>query len=147
MGTHIAPHRRATLNVNYMITWSKTGGDEERRKDTANGQLFLLPFDTLSLTSTLSYVNDEDETRWNQTYSGNWSPFPDGAIRLGLFYAASQSDGTEVERRESQSYGARFEWLMTQWSTLRMTYSISETETDIRKSDSNTFLANLRIGL
>lgn len=149
VGTNMSPNEKITINTNYSIVFVEltdqgvTSSDTEQR---LNVDLLLLPLRTLSLFARLSYIDEEDSTRSFQSYSANWSPFPDGTFQFFFNYNETFLTAEDLDERERTiTPGVR--WDVTRFALLELSYTIFESDTLLERENADSFLVNLRVVL
>lgn len=148
-GTNMIPNDVITLTLNYTVSFDERtdeGVESSQTNQTFDADLLLVPLETLSLFARLTYVDEEDSSRSFQSYSANWSPFPDGTLQLFLSYIETISSGTDIEDRE-RSITPGLRWDVARNVFLEASYSITERNTLLERRDTDTLLANLTITL
>jgi len=138
-GTNVEPHRKFTINLNYQVR--KNVEPDKNTDADFNLEAFFTPFTTLSLNYRLN-VTQRDETRTLQNFIVNWSPFPDGTLQF--FFTYSETLQSEENARQ-RTIAPGLNWTIGNHIFLEMTYNIITDESDIQKTEANTFSSNLRI--
>jgi hypothetical protein len=142
-GTNVQPHRTLTLTLDsrWRSTNFKSSEFEDFSEIDYNLQAFYVPFPSLSLFGRITVRDREDRRDTVQNYSVNWSPFPDGDLQLSLAY--SEILQSESDRRD-RTYGPVISWNISRHLFLEAQYTISDSETEIQKIDTNTLRTEFR---
>jgi hypothetical protein len=144
LGTGLQPNQRLDINFNYsyVITERPDEADSDTTDSTFNLRVQYVPTETLSLSADIT-ITDRDEQQTNfQNYTLNWSPFPDGALQF--FFTFSETLRVDIDTRE-RIIGPSLQYNVGGWGFLDLGYSFVTNENDFRKTDSSSFVANLRL--
>lgn len=142
IGTRISPHRRVVLDGSYAAVWDKHAGQGTRLSQNGEGHIFVLPFDTLSLSYDYSvFITEGRDTREFHGFSASWSPFRDGTLQLGASYRQTMNS----EGLDTVAYGPHANWRIVSWAVLDVRYTHGETDSDLEETDTNSFRGKLRL--
>jgi 7-cyano-7-deazaguanine synthase in queuosine biosynthesis len=143
-GTNVIPNEKVTLNANYSATKKTTKAeiDKETSESQWNIQAFYVPARSLSFFLKLTVVDEEDSYDTIQNYSANWSPFPDGDLQFFFTYSETLRSGDGQKQR---TIGPTVKWDMGPHASLDVSYSASKTESELVTTDTDSFIAKLRI--
>jgi hypothetical protein len=140
-GTNVVPNDKITLDINYSVaTTQQSGGDTS--KSELDFQASVTPFRALTFNARFSMLDQEDSTATLHNYSANWSPFPDGDLQF--FFTYTETLRPEDDQ-ESRTIGPSLKWSLSRHFIFDAAYTISQSETVSQATDSNSFIANLRI--
>jgi hypothetical protein len=146
LGVSATPHRILTLtyNMDSRKTDSSGGGipDETRTDRRRDLSLTYRPFQTVYVTGILSRVIEPDRKETLKNYTLNFSPFPDGALQINVFY--SERLNTEDDGK-SRSLNPSLRWNITNRAILEFSYQKIKNESDRGSSDLKTFNVNTRL--
>jgi hypothetical protein len=142
VGTNLLPHEKLNVNVNYLARWSDRSGGPGRFRQEGDAQAFFSPFRTLSLFGRVSVVDEEEETRSFQSYSLNWSPFPEGTLQFFFNYS---EELRSVDDSRNRTYGPGLRWRIRRTTFLEVSYNQIRNDSDIERSEFNNLDALLRI--
>ncbi len=140
-GTNIVPNNKVTININYSVTQTQQSAGDTSRSEL-DFQAFVIPFRALSFNARVSMMDRGDSTATLYNYSANWSPFPDGTLQFFLGYTETLRPEDE---QKSRTIRPSLKWTLSRHFFLDMGYSISESETRLEATESNSFSANLRV--
>jgi hypothetical protein len=139
-GTNFEPHRKVTINVNYFLR-EFLDANQPSEYDV-NLDIFLLPFNTLTLSANLQWIKRGGPTRTFQSYAANWSPFPDGSLQLFFRYSESFRS---AENARDRNLGPGLSWTMGRHFSLEATYNFLTSEDDTQEAETNRLFVNFRI--
>jgi len=145
VGSGIVPNDRLSFDMFYSDNTSK-GTDskgEETSDFTREGRLSVLyrPFQTLSLYTSFSRLEQADRTRNLQNYGLSWSPFPDGALQFSFSY--NESFNSE-DNSETRTMTPSMIWNIRRGTQLFVSSQILKTESDEATVKSVSTNASLR---
>ena len=132
------------MTLTYGISWQQETGEPVLREQDGRVVLSLVPIRSLSLLADLLFYDDDGEfkdSRAEQRYSINWSPFPDGALLFSLGLSLYQD--SEDERSRVLSPAVR--WQVNRSTALSLVYALSETEDKFESADLESILLALRV--
>ena len=139
-GTNFEPNRRVTMNLNYVLR--EFIDPKQPSQYNLNLDLFLLPFDTLSLSANLQWVKTLGPLRNFQSYVANWSPFPDGDLQF--VFAYSESYRSEDDARD-RNLGPGLTWNIGRHFSLQLAYNFITSKNNAQEVESNRLFANLKV--
>jgi hypothetical protein len=143
-GTNLIPNSKLTLNLNYRFKRTDQSGLNigPKNDNEVDIQAFYNPFRSMSIFARLNIIDRGDDTHTFQTYSVNWSPFPDGDLQLFFLY-------TEQLRSQDDSrdtiIGPGLKYSLGRHFFLDMTYNYTRNENDVQKTESNVFNGLIRM--
>jgi len=148
-GATFVPNQKVTLNLLYNgSTTTTSGGDlaEERKDHTRAGEanLSVYPLQTLYLFGSFRVEKTTTGPSRNiLNFSGNWSPFPDGALHLNFFY----NENVETNGVDSRTITPSLRWYFTQSksSYLDLSYQNLKTESAALTTFSRIYSGTVRI--
>jgi len=93
-GTNITPHPSFVLTLYYFGQRTRTSGGSVTLDDITENRLDLgaswTPFRSLFLSASVNVSTETgQETKVQQNYGLNWTPFPDGQLQFSFFYNES----------------------------------------------------------
>jgi hypothetical protein len=140
-GTHLQPHRKTDINLDYTIVLSSPENGRESRKDTGSLRFLFVPVRSVSLFAGLTSITEEgEEPLLIQDYSLGWSPFPEGALQFSFGYGTSLlRDG------EQETYTSLARWQVARGIFLDFNYSFGTFETSSERSEFDSYSAKLRV--
>jgi hypothetical protein len=142
VATRLSPNRRVVLSGSYNASWNVSADERTRLRQTGEGHIFVIPFNTLSFSYDYNFFKREDEPeREFHGFTATWSPFRGGTLLLSASYRQTVS----TEGADTVSYGPQVTWRIARWAVLDVRYSQSERDSDIEKTDTNSLLAKLNI--
>jgi hypothetical protein len=149
VGTDMIPNEVITLNLIYSVNLLER--TQEGVESSATNQLFdvdllIVPLRTLSLFAGLTFIDEFGSSRSFQSYSANWSPFPDGTLQFFFNYIEELRSAEDLETRE-RSINPGLRWDVTRNAFLETSYTISELDTLLEKRDTESVRVNLLIRL
>ncbi|HEX9779226.1 MAG TPA: hypothetical protein VGA63_13850 [Geopsychrobacteraceae bacterium] len=143
--SHIVPHRRVDLNLDYGVAWGSAGGQPDIRTETGRFTGFWLLLDTLSLSTEVNLRktarDGESVTRVQRDYAVSWSPLLQGALQFSAVY--TESGNSENDQTATLSENIR--WRLTSYSLLTLSHSRGSNETDLEKNENESIFMSLRI--
>ena len=139
-GTNFQPHRKLTINANYLHR--EFIEPKQPSQYDINLDVFLLPFNALSLSGNFQWIKRTGSLRTFQSYVANWSPFPDG--NLQFFFRYSESFRSEENARD-RNVGPGLSWTIGRHFSLEAAYNFLTSEDNAQRVESNRLSANLRI--
>jgi hypothetical protein len=148
-GATFVPNQKVTLNLLYNgSTTTTSGGDlaEERKDYTRAGEanLSVYPLQTLYLFGSFRVEKTTTGPSRNiLNFSGNWAPFPDGALHLNFFY----NENVETNGVDSRTITPSLRWYFTQSksSYLDLSYQNLKTESAALTTFSRIYSGTVRI--
>lgn len=140
--TSIVPNEEISLDFRYSeIKNINEEDDTISIERTYDAQASYNPFRYISFFARLLITERSDrESAELQTYSLNWSPFPDGDLQILLSHNESLRPTDDVE---SRSTGGTVRWNINKYATLLVSYFYTSSETAIQTSDASTYSAEL----
>jgi len=143
-GTNFVPNSKLNFNLNYSYRRTDQSGLDigPKTEKIFDIQGFYLPFSNLSFFAKFSRVDRDNGPDDFINFNANWSPFPDGDLQFFFNYTEilrPQSDITE------RVVGPGLKWTIGRFGFLDLTYSYTQSENDVQKTDSSILDANLRI--
>lgn len=138
-GTNFQPHRRLTINANYLLR--EFIDPKQPSQYDINLDVFLLPFNTLSLNGNFQWTKRTGSVRSFQSYIANWSPFPDGSLQF--FFRYSESFRSEANERD-RNVGPGLSWTISRHFSLEAAYNFITSENDTQEVETNRLSANLK---
>jgi hypothetical protein len=147
----LVPHSILTVNLIYNETGTKTTGGEipgERTDSTQawEADVAVTPVRTVYFFGSYR-VEDRDQagvrtTRNIQSYTANWSPFPDGTLHFNFFF--SETRRSEDDARE-RSIVPSLRWNITPRSYLDLSYQRLKTESAVQTTENKIASGTVRI--
>jgi len=141
VSTNFVPNQMLTINLDYQQR-EIIDPDRNSRYDFTAEALFV-PVRSLSLNARYSLV---DRTGFNsqttQNYVVNLSPFPDGSIQFFFNYNETLES---VEDTRRTTLGPGFNWTISNYFFLEMSYNYQEDDSKTQKIESNNLFARFRL--
>ena len=143
-GTVIKPNKKITFNVNYAASRATTenGETSTSTEQSFNFSSLYLPYKTLSLFLRFTLESDGEEEDIFKNYSVNWAPFPDGDLQFFAMY--SETRRRPDDQRETV-IGPGLRWKLTRNASLNMSYAFATVETVVVKTETQSFITNLKM--
>ncbi len=142
--TNITPHSKVTLSFDYTVSRTDEEGGMPTDRQEGNLQLFMLPLSTLSLSAGHSFQTRKSlavDTFDSQDYTISWNPFLDGTLQFALSFDESRnSDDDKIT-----SLSPRLTWKIIRNTLFTLSYAKSTSESATETTDSDNYLANVRI--
>jgi hypothetical protein len=148
-GANIVPHRTTTITLTYSDTTTNQsgGGLPSTSTSASRGDLIVAyrPFETLYLLGSWEILAQKSQRiQTTQNYLFNWTPFPNGALQFIFSYNETiMSENNQKNRLITPSV----RWYITSRSYLDLSYQYIRTSSQLEKTYSNGFNANLKIFL
>jgi hypothetical protein len=139
-GTNFQPNRKFTMNWNYRL--QEFIDPKQPSQYDINLVVFLLPFNSLSLSANLQWVKRTGPVQSFQSYVATWSPFPDG--NLQFFFRYSESFRS-TQNEKNRNVGPGLSWTISRHFSLEATYNFLTADNDTQKSESSRFATNFRV--
>jgi hypothetical protein len=144
--TTIVPRKDLTLNLGYSDTATRrSGAGAGSSEHTRRGELGVLyyPFNTLNLSANWEIVAEKGEkTQTTQSYTLNWSPFPDGALQFIFSYdEALRSE----DNSKSRTIAPSVRWKISKGSYFDLSFQSIKGRSDTSKSDQKVLSTSLKI--
>lgn len=141
MGTGLAPNDKFNLSMNYSVSRRQESGSPYSTSQTGAVHVFVLPLKTLNLLASVSFTDDDGDSKVFQNYSLNWLPFPDGDFQFSVSY----SESLNSEGDETTIISPSLSWRIAKGVFLTTSYSHAEGESDEATSKTETLSASLRV--
>ncbi len=144
----LVPNRKMTVNLYYNDrTTERSGGGivGEETEYTRSGEVnvTLTPVRTIYLFGSWGVVKrSEEETRRTQRYSATFSPFPGGTLQVNFFYS---DEFDSQSNRRSTIVSQSLRWNITRRAYLDLTHSDISDDSDVSKTDSETYNGTFRV--
>lgn len=140
--TSVIPNPKLTVNSSF--TYSRALSDQPPTEDKRlELSAAFSPTSAISVFGRCTVIDQSETSKVYQNYSIDWSPFPDGAIQFFVAYNESLTD----EGDDSKSSLAGFDWRVNHGTVLRTSYSMSESESETSKTESEIISVTIRISL
>jgi len=143
-GTNFVPNRKLDFNLNYLYRRTDQSGLDigPRTEKIINFRGFYLPFNTLSFFANLSRQDRDGRIDDFINFNATWSPFPDGDLQF--FFNYSEILRPQTDSRE-RVVGPGLKWTIGRFGFLDLSYSFTQSENNVQKTDSTILNGNLRI--
>ncbi len=144
-GVSIQPHQTVGLIYQYASTRTEQRGggkeDTSTRSTVNSAGATYHPFETLYLVAGWIETADPLITNRLQSYGLNWSPFLGSSLQFGFTYSETMQS---VDHGKTKLISPSVTWKVTRTASLTAQYEVVHTTSDISRSDSNSFSADLR---
>ena len=139
-GTNFEPNRKLSINLNFRHRRFLESDRASEYEYTLNA--FFLPFSTLSLDARVQWIKRQGPVRTFQSYSANWSPFPDGDLQF--FFVYTESLSSESDQRD-RAIGPGLNWDIGPHFSLDVSYNVVRSENNFQKTETNRLFAELQV--
>ncbi len=143
-GLDITPNPDLTLNLFHSFDRSEASGLATSETSTDRRTRIAVaynPLATLSLFTSLDYLDREGGSQTLQNYSVNWSPFREGQLQFTFGYNETINSANDSQDRFI-SPGVR--WNIRPGTYLDLNYTRVESESDVLESQTDNYGASLR---
>jgi len=143
-GTNLQPNSKISLNVSFSYKQTRQSGEDVGPSDETRWdiQAFYIPFRNLSFFAKINTLSRDGSTDTFQNYTVNWSPFPDGDLQF--FFVFNEILLSE-NNQEDRVVGPGLKWTIGPHIALDLSYNYTTSDSDIQKTESNVFSAEVRM--
>jgi len=142
ISTDLDPNPKLNFVIDYRLSWNTQTGEPSWLDQYARFQGFWVPLRTLTLFAAVRLRYRErfdDGLQVAQDYAVNWSPFPDGLLRITLGYNRT----VDTRNNTTNAFLPQIDWQLTRTTLLSVRFNMGTVETDQAKDD----VKNVRLTL
>ncbi len=142
ISTDLDPNPKLNFVIDYRFSWNTQTSEPSWLDQYARFQGFWVPLRTLSLFAAVRLRYRErfdDGLQVAQDYAVNWSPFPDGLLRITLGYNRT----VDTRNNTTNAFSPQIDWQLTRTTLLSVRFNMGTVESDQAKDD----VKNVRLTL
>ena len=145
-GVNITPHPSLVLTLYYLGAQTHTSGSPSTLADVTENRLDLgaswTPFRSLFLSASVNVASETgQDTKVQQNYGLNWTPFPDGQLQFSFFY----NDSFYPDRSTVIQPTLRWYLSPRRRSYLDLSYQRNRSESAGQKTETDIVSTNLKV--
>lgn len=149
VGAAFVPHRTLTVNLAYVYSNTKESAAADKpasstKSDRAEASMTFTPVRALYLFASVSRTVTDTESKVLTNYGLNFSPFPDGDIQFHFSYTENLGPANQGTTR---LITPSLRWNIRSGTFLDLSYTVSQSVSNIEKVDSRFINASLKVTL